>query len=155
MSGAAAYLAQMQGAVAPILTDGCVPHPLRREAAAIMEAADMDPAAKGIVPLILDMEAAADALALHAKRLRATLAEVMAESGFATVRAAQHVASVTAGRAAVVITDPAAIPPDLMRAPPPAPDKAAISKLLREGHAVPGATLGNAGPQLTIRSKDR
>ena len=45
------------------------------------------------------------------------------------------------------------IPADLMRQPPPAPDKGAIQKMLREGCEVPGAVLGNSRPVLTIRNR--
>lgn len=155
MSGARNAIARLEAAVEPILTDGAAPLSVRKLAAAATDTGDILATAEACVPLILETEAAAEALAAHAKRLRQVLAEVMDETGCATLRSATHVASVSDGRAGVVVTDEAAIPPSLMRQPPPAPDKAAISKLLREGKAVPGCMLGNAAPQLTIRSKDR
>ena len=44
--------------------------------------------------------------------------------------------------------------PELLRQPPPAPDKIAIGKLLRAGVAVPGARLiGNQEPMVIFRGK--
>jgi hypothetical protein len=153
MSGARAAMARLEAAAEPLLTDAAVAPAMRRAAALASEAGDFMDAARQLVPLVLDLEAASDALTAHARRLRDALAEVMEETGAGTIRASEHVAAVTAGRASVVITDASLIPPSLMRQPPPAPDKAAIQKLLREGHAVPGAVPGNARPQLTIRPR--
>lgn len=155
MSGAAQALAQLETAVEPLLTEPAASHSLRQQAAKATDTGDMLAAAEAIVPVILDCEAAAEALTSHARRLRDVLATVMHETGAATIRAGLHVASVSNGRPAVIITDAAMVPPSLMRQPPPAPDKAAIQKLLSAGNAVPGAVLGNAAPVLTIRSKDR
>lgn len=146
---------RLHAAVEPILTLPNAPHPLRRAAADVSDAPDMLPAMEAMIPLILGLEDAAETLATMARTLRRHLAEVMDETGAATIRAETHTASVSAGRAGVVITDEALIPPTLMRQPPPAPDKTAIAKLLREGKAVPGAVLGNAGPSLTIRWRDK
>lgn len=154
MSGARDALHALADAAAPLLVDAAAAHPLRKQAADIADAADFIVAAERVIPLILDIEGAADALTAHAKRLRETLATVMDETGAATIRSPLHTASVSRGRAAVVITDSALIPPEFMRVPPPAPDKAAISKSLKEGVAIPGALLGNAAPQLTIRRRD-
>lgn len=155
MSGAQQALERLEAAAEPVLLEQFAPHAIRLGAAKAVDTGDMLDAAEAMVPLILDLEAAADALGAHAKRLRQVLAEVMDETGAATIRAGMHTASVSRGRAAVAITDEAAIPPHLMRQPPPAPDKAAIAKLLKEGKPVPGASLGNAAPTLSIRSNDR
>lgn len=155
VSAAARYLAVLHAAAEPVLTCPHAGVPLRRAAAAVTDADDLLVAAEALLPLILDLEAAAETLAAHARRLRTALAEVMADSGATTVRHGHLTASVSDGRAAVVITDAAALPPSLLRTPPPQPDKAAIARLLRAGHAVPGAALGNAQPVLTIRAVER
>ena len=154
MSGARDAFDRLEAALDPLMTDPAVPHALRRLAALASESGDFLRIAEHMIPVILAAEDHAENLAAIAKRLRGVLAEVMDETGAATLRGETHTASVSRGRAAVVITDEAAIPPHLMRQPPPAPDKAAISKLLREGNDVPGALLGNSAPSLTIRSKD-
>lgn len=154
MSGARDVLARIEASVDRVLSDSAASAHTHRLAFAVCGTGDMLLAAEAMVPLILSLEDAAETLAAHAKRLRQVLAEVMDETGCATLRGETHIASVSAGRAGVVITDETAIPPSLMRQPPPAPDKAAISKLLRGGKAVPGCMLGNAGPTLTIRRRD-
>ena len=153
MTWTADLLARIQAPAAPLLTATHAPVAVRRLAAALDDAPDLIAAGQVATSLILEVEAAADALAVTAKQLRQALAEVMAESGAPSFRTDTHLATVSDGRAGVLITDPALIPADLMRQPPPAPDKAAIAKLLKEGRPVPGATLGNGGPQLTIRAR--
>lgn len=155
MSGASQALARLVAAVEPILTEQHAAHQHRRAAALASDRGDFLDVAEAIIPLILDLEAGADALTAHARRLRDALAEVMDETGAATIRGDMHTASVSAGRAAVVITDPALIPPSLMRQPPPAPDKAAILKAIQKGGSVPGAELRNGAPCLSIRTKDK
>jgi len=53
-------------------------------------------------------------------------------------------------RTTAIITDPAALPDEVVRK---APDMRLISKLLRDGHPVDGATLSNPQPHLTIRTR--
>lgn len=152
MSGASQALARLISAVEPLLTEQHAAHQHRRQAAIASDRGDFLDVAEAIIPLVLDLESGADALTAHARRLRDALAEVMDETGAATIRGDMHTASVSTGRAAVVITDAGLIPPTLMRQPAPVPDKTAIAKLLSAGHAVPGAVPGNARPVLTIRS---
>lgn len=56
------------------------------------------------------------------------------------------------GKPGVVITDEAALPAEFVRVER-TPDKTAIANALRAAQDVPGAELGNAAPQLTIRTK--
>lgn len=51
----------------------------------------------------------------------------------------------------VEITDAAAIPALFMVQPPPSPDKKAIGAALKSGEAVPGCTLSNSPPALSVR----
>ena len=100
------------------------------------------------------LEQAETAFADGARVSRAALAFAMEDTGAGRVETEHFTAYTTAGKRGVVINDPAAIPPELMRQAPPAPDKSAIAKLLRDGRTVPGAALDNGGaPSLTIRSK--
>jgi hypothetical protein len=65
-----------------------------------------------------------------------------------------HTYTISAARDGVRITDIDAIPAELMRQPPPSPDKAAILKLLSAGVPVNGATLSNGGmPSLRINAR--
>jgi hypothetical protein len=54
--------------------------------------------------------------------------------------------------AKVEITDEAAIPSQFWKAAAPALDKKAVAAALKGGEAVPGATLNNQAPTLTIRT---
>lgn len=128
---------------------------LRRLAGAVDTADDLVDAAQTTVALLVAVEDAADTLDAIGKRLRATLGAVLDDSGMPAAQTDYHTASVRMGPPSVLITDEAAIPPTLMRQPPPAPDKIAISKLLRDGQDVPGATLSNGSLQLTIKTRAR
>lgn len=61
--------------------------------------------------------------------------------------------SLSPSQRSVEIIDLKAIPPVFMTQPAPVPDKKAISKALKEGQVIPGATLSNAPPSLTVRTK--
>jgi hypothetical protein len=61
--------------------------------------------------------------------------------------------SITKGRAAVIVTEESDIPARFWKAGAPTLDKKAIADALKEGEAVPGATLNNPVPSLTIRTK--
>jgi hypothetical protein len=88
---------------------------------------------------------AAEAIHTAAKAAEATartaLAETMQETGCPAVTLDHHTVHIGTKPSYVAVDDQSAIPPELMRAPPPAPDKVAISKLLRAGVDVPGARL--------------
>ena len=64
--------------------------------------------------------------------------------------------SVRASPPGVEITDEAEIPPIFMVQPPPPParpDKKAIAAALKDGQPIPGATLSNQAPTLSVRFK--
>lgn len=67
-------------------------------------------------------------------------------------RSAEFSVSTSMGKPGVVITDEAALPAEFVRVER-TPDKTAIANALRAAQDVPGAELGNAAPQLTIRTK--
>lgn len=63
-------------------------------------------------------------------------------------------ASIRAGRAAVIITDLAVVPPDYCRVKTEiVPDKIKIAADLKVGVVIDGAMLSNGGETLTIRTK--
>lgn len=104
-------------------------------------------------------EARIDALTLRRDRYRRQ-AEEYRRTVFAMLDAlclrkwknAEFSVSITDGRAGVVITDEAALPDSFVRITK-TPDKTAIGCALREGHEVPGATMANGMPTLTVRTK--
>jgi hypothetical protein len=87
---------------------------------------------------------------------RSALASCMAETGCPAVALADHVVHLSTKPDRVDIEDERAIPAELMRQPPPAPDKVAIGKRLRAGVAVPGARLiGNREPICIFKGKSQ
>jgi hypothetical protein len=77
----------------------------------------------------------------------------MSETGCPAVALEHHTVHIGTKPSYVAIDDAQLLPPELMRAPPPAPDKVAIGKLLRAGVDVPGARLiGNNAPLCIFRS---
>jgi hypothetical protein len=101
---------------------------------------------------------AAEAIAAASKEAetaaRAALAQAMSEAGCPSVALESHTVHLSHKPAYVAIEDQSAIPADLMRTPPPAPDKVAIGKLLRAGKEVPGARLaGNNQPLCVFKGK--
>lgn len=153
MTGASAAMARIRAAAEPMLTAAHAAGGLRRQAALVENAADLDPALVGMVSLILATEQAAEALTLDAKRLRATLAAVMDDTGCPSVRAPFHTAAVSAARQVVVVIGP--VPQEYMRTPEPAPDKVALLRALKDGETINGAQLSNGGgPVLSIRARE-
>jgi Siphovirus Gp157 len=94
---------------------------------------------------------AAEAIAAASKEAetaaRSALAQAMTEVGCPAFRLASHTVHLSHKPAYVAIEDASVIPADLMRIPPPQPDKVAIGKLLRAGKEVPGCRFaGNREP---------
>jgi hypothetical protein len=76
----------------------------------------------------------------------------MESLGLPRVDAPDLSASLSAGRAPLVITDEEAIPSQLCRITR-SPDKVAIKKALEAGEAIPGAALGEPSSILTVRTR--
>ena len=115
--------------------------------------ADLLDIMKAIGSIALAAEAIV-AAAKHAESVaRSSLAQTMAETGCPAVMLPHHTVHLGTRPASVEIEYAAAIPVHLMRAPPPAPDRTAIGKLLRAGVTVQGARLiGNREPTVVFRS---
>lgn len=86
----------------------------------------------------------------QATEYRRHIATVMDAAGMTRWKSPEFTVSLTPGRAGVVITDPAAIPDDFVRIRRE-PDKTAIGAALASGADVPGATMANGMPTLTVR----
>ena len=85
-------------------------------------------------------------------QMRDMLANALEETGAPAVVSGFHIAEMIAGKPAVGTVDLDALPEQLIRTKRE-PDKAALLKALRVG-PVPGASLSNAKPSLTIRRKE-
>jgi hypothetical protein len=85
---------------------------------------------------------------------RGTLAAVLETLGLRRYADPEASVYVTDGRSKVIITDAAAIPPALVETTVlHTPDKARIAEAIQRGDVVPGATLANPAPIVTVRSK--
>ena len=82
------------------------------------------------------------------------LAAAMADTGATSIETDGHRVSLRDAVRTPQIVDPAVLPDDYLRQPPPKPDMALIGKALRDGYSVPGVLAGNGGPpSIVIRNK--
>lgn len=95
--------------------------------------------------VILAAEAIADAAGAIAKELRSALARVMIETGCPQVRLANHTVSVTEPRPKLACLDPQALPPELLKQPPPVPDMDKIKAAHAAGAQITGVAMLNGG----------
>jgi Siphovirus Gp157 len=120
---------------------------------ALTAAADLLDLLRATGGLVLAAEAIVAASKQVEATARTTLAQSVSETGCPAVALAHHVVHLGTKPARVDIEDESAIPAELMRQPAPAPDKTAISRMLRAGAEVPGARLiGNHEPMAVFRS---
>jgi hypothetical protein len=126
----------------------------RTASAALAPDADLLDVLRAVGGIVL----AAEAIVAAGKQLetaaRTALASCMSETGCPAVALASHVVHLGTKPDRVDVEDESAIPRELLRQPPAAPDKVAIGKLLRAGAAVPGARLvGNQEPVCVFKGK--
>lgn len=121
--------------------------------AVLRHAIEREAHGKALGELVEAMTARKRRLEEGAKSLRLAVLHTMQEAGLKKLAAPDMTVSVGAGKPKVVITDDAEIPDALCRITK-TPDKIAIAKALTEGSwPVPGATLGNPQPFLSIHRK--
>jgi len=133
-----------------------LPFAVRAALAKVATAEDAPAAAAALGDAIAMAEAMATGIEAATKDMRERFAMVLQElpSKVLPIEGRHHTYTISAARDGVRITDIDAIPAELMRQPPPAPDKAAILKLLSAGAPVPGCTLSNGGaPSLRINAR--
>lgn len=115
---------------------------------AAVEAADMADAARQRADAL---KARSDRYKVRAETLRAAAFAAMDATGQRRVELPDLTASIRTPPPRVLITDEAAIPPDMTRTVT-TPDKTAIAAALKRGDAVPGAELSNSIPTIQIRT---
>lgn len=86
------------------------------------------------------------------ERWRQTLFQALQALGLSSFGSAEFSATVSKGKAKVMVTDVDALPPTCVRLKRE-PDRKAIAEWLEDGGLLAGATLSNAEPFLTIRCK--
>ena len=82
---------------------------------------------------------------------REIAAKAMDQCGLKRVEAPDFTASLAQGKPKVIITDETALEAAYLFTPAPKPDKTKIAEHLKGGCIVPGATLSNSPPHLTVR----
>ena len=133
-----------------------LPFAVRAALAKVATAEDAPAAAAALGDAIAMAETMATGIEAACKDMRERFAMILQElpAKALPVEGRHHTYTISAARDGVRITDIDAIPAELMRQPPPAPDKAAILKLLSAGAPVPGCTLSNGGaPSLRINAR--
>ncbi len=85
------------------------------------------------------------------ERKREIAAKAMDQCGLKRVDAPDFTAALAPAAARVVIVDETALSSFYLIIPAPKPDKKRIAEALKRGHQVPGATLSNSPPHLTVR----
>jgi hypothetical protein len=133
-----------------------LPFAVRAALAKVATTEDAPAAAAALGDAIAMAETMATGIEAACKDMRERFAMVLQElpSKVLPIEGRHHTYTISAARDGVRITDIDAIPAELMRTPPPAPDKAAILKLLSAGTPVAGCTLSNGGmPSLRINAR--
>jgi hypothetical protein len=133
-----------------------LPFAVRAALAKVATAEDAPTAAAALGDAIAMAETMATGIEAACKDMREKFALVLQElpSKVLPIEGKHHTYTISAARDGVRITDIDAIPAELMRTPPPSPDKAAILKLLSAGTPVAGCTLSNGGaPSLRINAR--
>jgi hypothetical protein len=133
-----------------------LPFAVRSALVKVSTAEDAPTAAAALGDAIAMAEAMATGIEAATKDMRERFAMILQElpAKALPVEGRHHTYTISAARDGVRITDIDAIPAELMRQPPPSPDKAAILKLLSAGTPVNGAILSNGGaPSLRITAR--
>ena len=146
------HAAALRPILIKIAADADLPRSMRSIAADAEGAQELEAVLARAGRALVYLEAHAAYAETQAKALREALLNLIVETGAPAFSIGTHTISTMETRR-VHITDEAAIPVSLMRQPPPKPDTEAIRRLLASGADVPGATLSNASPTLTIRSR--
>lgn len=114
---------------------------------------DIMPAMGYAANLALACEALSVAAKEAERAARDAVAAAMSEIGCTAFRTDTHTISISDGRTSVDVIDAAAVPPEMMTEPKPAPDKKKIGQFLKK-NAVNWARVVTGGPILTIRNSE-
>jgi hypothetical protein len=120
--------------------------------AVLRAAIEREVTAKALADLIETMVGRKRRFEEGARNLRLAALHTMSETGLKKLSAPDLSVSVSAGKPRLIITDDTAIPDDLCKITR-APSKTEIAKAMAEGREVPGVTLGNPEPFLSIHRR--
>lgn len=111
---------------------------------------DADSLAKAVAARISDLQARKSRAERRKEAMRSLMFKLLKAAGVPRVPLAEATISIGKKSASVEIIDEAALPAEVVRITT-APDKKAIADLLKAGTDVPGAKMGEAGEQLSVR----
>ena len=121
--------------------------------AALARLAELEAHSEALKQQMTALAARSGRFSAQGDRIREALMLALLASGQKRVERAVATVSIASKPAAVVITDEAALPSDMLRHRPPEPDKRAIKAAIDRGEMVPGALLGSGGVTLKINRK--
>ncbi len=87
-----------------------------------------------------------------AAKKRSLVTSVMERAHVMKLMEADFTASLRATQAPLILTDEANIPSDYWRPQPPKLDRQGLIRALKAGHTILGATLGNGGLTISVRT---
>jgi Siphovirus Gp157 len=102
---------------------------------------------------ILDMQERFARLEVRADKKRALVASVMERADIKKLTEPDFTASLRQVTPGLVVVDETAIPEPFWRPQPPKLDRKGLLAALNTGQAVPGATLGNGGKTIAVRTR--
>lgn len=111
---------------------------------------DADSLAKAVAGRISDLQARKSRAERRKEAMRSLMFKLLKAAGVPRVPLAEATISIGKKAAAVEIVDEALLPSNVVKITT-APDKKAIAELLKAGTDVPGAKMGEAGEQLSVR----
>jgi hypothetical protein len=97
------------------------------------------------------MNARADRFARRAERSRALLEQALTIADLKKVERPAATLLMAARAPRLIVSDESAIPSRFWEAPPPRLNKRGVAEALKAGEPVPGVSLSNAAPTLTVR----
>jgi hypothetical protein len=113
---------------------------------------DTDASVSGLDTIIDDLKARQDRMSRRHDSLRALAFKIMQAADLRKAELTAATLSVRQGNPRVILTDETLVPDAYCRIKKE-PNKAAIKAALETGEHIPGATLSNAEPSLTVRIK--
>lgn len=111
---------------------------------------DADSLAKAVAGRISDLQARKSRSERRKEALRGLMFRLLKAAGVPRVPLAEATISIGKKAASVEIVDEALLPSSVVKITT-SPDKKAIAELLKTGADVPGAKMGEAGEQLSVR----
>jgi hypothetical protein len=102
---------------------------------------------------ISDMQERLARFEARAEKKRALVTQVMERAELRKLQECDFTVSLRAVPPGLVVSDEAAIPADYWKSQPPKLDKKGLLASLNAGQAIPGATLGNGGTTISVRTR--